>query len=63
MDVVLAKTFLRLVGPADKGVRMGSFDGTTRRSATFEIPPSWPYAYIEIEDVRGRRAWTNTLFV
>jgi hypothetical protein len=55
--------FVRLVGPADKGVRMGSFDGQTRQVATFKIPTSWPYAYIEIEDTYGRRAWTNGLFV
>ena len=55
--------FVRLVGPASKGARMGSFDGQTRQDATFEIPADWPYAYIEIEDVRGRWAWTNALFV
>lgn len=55
--------FVRLVGPADKGKRIGSFDGETRQVATFTVPPDWPYAYLEIEDVRGRRAWTNSLFV
>jgi hypothetical protein len=53
--------FVRLVGPADKGMRVGSFDGETRQVAAFNILPSWPYAYIEIEDVHGRRAWTNAL--
>lgn len=55
--------FVRLVGPADKGLRMGSFEGQMRDGATFKVPANWPYAYIEIEDERGRRAWTNTLFV
>jgi hypothetical protein len=55
--------FVRLVGPADKGVRMGSFGGETQQGATFKVPASWPYAYIEIEDVRGRRAWTNNLLI
>jgi hypothetical protein len=54
--------FVRLVGPADKGVRVGSFEGETRQVTTLKVPASWPYAYLEIEDVRGRRAWTNTLF-
>ena len=54
--------FVRLVGPADKGMRVGSFEGETRQVTTVKVPTSWPYAYIEIEDVRGRRAWTNTLF-
>lgn len=53
--------FVRLVGPASRGMRMGSFDGQTRQVATFEVPSDWSYAYIEIEDARGRRAWTNSL--
>jgi hypothetical protein len=55
--------FVRLVGPAAKGIRMGSFDGETLQMAMFEIPPNWPYAYIEIEDMCGRRAWTNALLI
>jgi hypothetical protein len=54
--------FVRLVGPAAKGMRIGSFDGETRQSTTFKVP-NWPYVYVEIEDVRGRRAWTNTLLI
>jgi hypothetical protein len=54
--------FVRLVGPTDKGQRIGSFDGETLQAATFEVPASWPYAYVEIEDLRGRRAWTNALW-
>jgi hypothetical protein len=55
--------FARLAGPADKGMRMGSFDGRTRQVTSFRVPSSWPYAYIELEDTCGRRAWTNALFV
>jgi hypothetical protein len=55
--------YVRLVGPADKGMRTGSFDGETRQEATFEFPANWAYAYLEIEDVRGRRARTNSLLV
>jgi hypothetical protein len=55
--------FVRLVGPAHRGQRIGSFDGIRYREATLDIPPDWPYAHLEIEDERGRRAWTNTLTV
>ena len=34
-----------------------------RTKATFEVPDDWGYAYIELEDYMGRRAWTNPLFV
>lgn len=53
--------FIRLVGPGPRGQRLGSFDATQLTEATFEIPDDWPYAYIEIEDHRGRQAWTNPL--
>ena len=55
--------FIRLVGPRSTGMRMGSFEGKTFTEASLEVVPDWPYAYVEIEDTRGRRAWTNTLFV
>jgi hypothetical protein len=54
--------FVRLVGPAHLGKRIGSFDGTRLCEASIEIPGDWPYVYIELEDEHGRRAWTNTLF-
>ena len=53
--------FARLVGPHWCGQRHGSFHGKLLTEATFSIPADWSYAYIEIEDARGRRAWTNTL--
>jgi hypothetical protein len=55
--------FVRLVGPSSQGRQLGSFDGATLTEATQEIPSDWPYAYLEIEDTQGRRAWTNPLFV
>ena len=65
-DTVYIRTspvqFARLVGPAHWGARLGSFDGHVMQEATFAIPPDWPYAYVEIEDTCGRRAWTNALF-
>ena len=52
--------FVRLVGPAWNGARCGSFHGRLLTEAVFDVPAGWPYAYVEIEDSRGRRAWTNT---
>jgi hypothetical protein len=53
--------FARLVGPATHGRRAGAFRGKLLTGASFEVPPDWPYAYVEIEDSRGRRARTNNL--
>jgi hypothetical protein len=58
-----AVQFARLVGPASSGKRVGFFDDQTLDRVSFEIPQDWPYAYLEIEDTHGRRAWTNTLLV
>ena len=55
--------FIRLVGPAHNGWRVGSFDGQLLTHASVEIPADWDHAYIEIEDKEGKRAWSNTLFV
>ena len=54
--------FARLVGPAYFGERLGQFGRRRMTEAAFDVPPEWDYAYLEIEDDRGRRAWTNTLF-
>ena len=54
--------FARLVGPAYWAKRIWSTDGRPLDEAAFEIPPDWPYAYVELEDSQGRRAWTNPLF-
>lgn len=53
--------FARLVGPASVGKRVGAFDGKLMTGASFDVPPEWAWAYLEIEDARGRRAWTNNL--
>jgi hypothetical protein len=55
--------FARLVGPKWCGQRIGSFDGSSLTEGAFEVPEDWGYAYLEIEDDHGRRAWTNSLFV
>ncbi len=64
-DVHLATSpvqFVRLAGPGSSGARLGSFDGQELTEATMTVPRDWDYAYLEIEDHAGRRAWTNTLF-
>jgi hypothetical protein len=55
--------FIRLVGPASCGWRVGSFDGKLLTQVSVEIPVDWNYIYIELEDKEGKRAWSNTLFV
>jgi hypothetical protein len=55
--------YARLVGPRWSGVRANAFEGELLTSASLTVPQDWPYAYLEIEDEHGRRAWTNTLFV
>ncbi len=54
--------FIRLTGLAYLGQRVGGFDGQQLTGARFTVPAEWDYAYLEIEDERGRRAWTNALF-
>lgn len=54
---------VRLVGPGTHGRRIGSFSGSLLTEAAFEIPLSWQYAYLEIEDRQSRRAWTNPLII
>jgi len=54
--------FVRLVGTASQGARIGNFEGKLMTAATMEIPADWPFVYLEIEDKAGRRAWTNNLF-
>lgn len=55
--------FARLVGPRSKGARIGYFDGSQLTEAEFSVDESWEYAYLEIEDEQGQRAWTNPLFI
>lgn len=55
--------FIRLVGYAGVGQRVGTFEGPLVSEAKMDVPPSWHFAYFEIEDEQGRRAWTNPLFV
>jgi hypothetical protein len=53
----------RLIGPRGEGLRQGSVNGPAITHAAFDIPSTWPYARLEIEDETGRRAWSNPLLV
>lgn len=58
--------FIKLVGPAWRGHGRAKGMGADTRPITeaeFDIPENWPYAYIEIEDMQNRCAWTNNLFI
>jgi hypothetical protein len=55
--------FLRVVGPAHFGNRVGTCGSQLFEEASIGVSPDWPYTYLEIEDMQGRRAWTNPLFV
>ena len=55
--------FVRVVGPGSLGTPMGSFGDQLLTNVTIPVPREWGYAYVEIEDQGGRRAWTNSLFV
>ena len=54
--------FVRIVGHGYSGERIGKFDGSLMTEASMPVPAEWPYAYLEIEDAQGKRAWTNALF-
>ena len=54
--------FLRLAGRGWENKPLGSFGRDRITEARIELPADWEYIYLEIEDDRGRRAWTNTLF-
>ena len=55
--------FARIVGAGSNGRRMGSFEGELFTEFALAFPLEWPYAYLELEDAQGRRAWTNPLMI
>ena len=54
--------FIRLVGPTWCGTQWRTDDGGPLTEASFAVPADWSYAYVELEDDHGRKAWTNPLF-
>jgi len=55
--------FARLVGPGCLGRRVGTFTGPELTQFSISVPKDWAYAYVEIEDNAGKRAWTNGIFI
>jgi hypothetical protein len=55
--------YVRLVGPKWLSNPNGFPKGRLIRQIDLLIPRDWSFAYIEIEDHLGRRAWTNNLFI
>ena len=54
---------IRLVGPGPRGDRVRATDDRPLTAATFDVPPDWAWAYLELEDAQTRCARTNALFV
>jgi hypothetical protein len=54
--------FARLVGPGPRGIKCATAEDALIDSFHVKVPTEWGYAYLEIEDMQGRRAWTNSLF-
>jgi hypothetical protein len=53
--------YARLVGPGPFGIPTNGPEQPERTECAFEIPEEWDYAFLEIEDAQGLRAWTNPL--
>jgi hypothetical protein len=57
-------TDVRLVGPAYRHViHSKTLSGNEYTECEFEVPGEWKYHYIEIEDSKGKKAWSNNLFI
>jgi hypothetical protein len=55
--------YIRLVGDRWCGIPQGATGDSLLTEATITLPDAWPYAYLELEDAAGNRAWSNTLRV
>jgi hypothetical protein len=51
--------FARLIGPRHRG--LWKHEPTDFEEASLRLPKDWGFARLEIEDARGRRAWTNPI--
>ncbi|MHB9022909.1 MAG: PHP domain-containing protein [Armatimonadota bacterium] len=54
---------IRLVGPRYNGMPRSAAEGEFLTEMTFDLPAEWDYAYLEIEDAAGKRAWSNALML
>jgi hypothetical protein len=64
-DRVVAETspivHARLIGPITHWKWRATTDNRTMTQFHFRIPEEWPFARLEIEDVAGKKAWSNAL--
>jgi hypothetical protein len=65
-DVVKVKTspvaYIRLIGSRMAGSWIKAREDVPLERTEFQLPSDWPYARIEIEDIDGKRAWSNPLW-
>ncbi len=54
-------TYVRLIGPRRTGKWIHALGKKPICRAEFELPRSWPYVRLEIEDAAGKMAWSNPL--
>ncbi|MGD9284748.1 MAG: CehA/McbA family metallohydrolase [Desulfobacterales bacterium] len=54
--------YIRLIGSRMAGSWINATDKEPLLQAEFQLPLDWPYARIEVEDIDGKRAWTNPLW-
>ena len=54
--------YIRLIGSRMAGSWIKAREAVPLLQAEFQLPSDWPYARIEIEDIHGKRAWSNPLW-
>jgi hypothetical protein len=54
--------YIRLIGPRMANNWIRARDNMPVLKAEFQLPPDWPYARLEIEDLQGKQAWSNPLW-
>lgn len=55
--------YIRLIGSRMAGSWINAMEKESLLHAEFQLPSDWPYARIEIEDIDGKRAWSNPLWI
>ncbi|MCP4177732.1 MAG: hypothetical protein GY756_08195 [bacterium] len=56
-------TDIRLVGPSYRHViHSTTLSGKEYNECEIEVPEDWKYYYLEIENSKGKKAWSNNLF-
>lgn len=55
--------YARLIGPRRVGSSINGLEKGPFTEAVFETPSHWESARLEIEDAKGKLAWSNTVFI